>query len=634
MNTIVCYIDYPGRYDSQVNYAANTIECEWCLIEKDKYHRGCTGEIITCTLDALLASLCGFLEKRARYRIISNNARLAILNSDIVARLEDGTLRYRDTSGEWVNRETGSIETVKSVIHVASTKVSIVCLEHCDTGAEVTILGTENYGIVWHEHCRSSNIGSEPTEGMEEITCDLLQGIVSGGIGILSEIVNRYNSVCRKYKLGKPAMTTASQGMESHRWIKGSDKFKQTTCPKALELEIAGHHGGVQLPFGYGRYDGECHMYDISSFYPHLATINPLPVKHVQSHEKPTADDIRQFMAGYYVIARADIKADGYYPFRSGFETLYPSGCIITTVLHNCELQRAILLRHILAIHAASEYETAFALKPNCEHLLSIRTAAERTGDKLTAHWAKCIAVGYCGKVGSKLSCWEDDARVFPVDDKSSWIAATYGRGNMECYRNLFGRVQRKRNDLVTTNGSIAAAGALTAYGRERLWSLVALCGKENVLYVSTDSIVVNSVGKRRIDPYVSGKGFIPGSVRHVCQSDNCVIAGNGIYTLGRKHARQGFSRDGVTGNIKEWTELPDTYEDVIDKASSVPFKFHHNEKGRENDGHEQSTSIQTGLDKGSGSSDRGSKVSGNLFEMGSQDWGEQHTSRHTSKAS
>lgn len=598
MNIIVCYIDYPGRYDSQVNYAASTIDCEWMLLQKDKYHHGCTGEVYACTLDTLLASLCGFLQARARYRVITNNARLAILNSDLVAGIEAGTLRYRDTSGEWVNRETGSIETVKSVIHVASPKVSIVCLEHSDTKAEVTILGTENYGITWHEQVSAANKDSEYDTSKVEYRCKLLPELEGDGLQILSNIMACYDSMCRKYKLGKPAMTTASQGIESHRWIKNNYKFKQTTCPKALELEIAGHHGGVQLPFGYGQYSGECHMYDISSFYPHLATINKLPVKHVATHDRPTIRDLQTVMDGSYVIARVEVRADGHYPLRSGFETLYPSGTTIITVLHRCELERACTLSQLASCLSAAEYECEFALKPNCEHLLSIRTTAERTGDKLTAHWSKCIAVGYCGKVGSKLSCWEDSAQVFDVDGRQSWIESDFKTGQNKSYRSLFGRVQTKRDDLVTVNGSIAAAGALTAYGRERLWALVALCGKENVLYVSTDSIITNSIGHRRIMPYVSNGTFKPGELRLIKSSDNCTIAGNGIYCIGSKYARQGFS-NGSTGAVEvEWTELHETYEDVIDKAASVPFKFHTNEKEKDEDAQHKEYGIPSEMPK------------------------------------
>lgn len=580
MNTIALYIDYPGRYQSGVNYAASTIDCEFTQVSGSTTSGFSQGEVYACKLSDLWSTISELLKGKSRYRIITNNARLCALNSDLLSAIEHGAYSYRNTTQKWLNIDTGEEERCQSIISVFSPKVCIACLDHVKSKSEVTILDTANYGFVWHEQVKVCEDYSGEEQGSGLLQCKILSDEPACGIALLSTMIGRYNLYCSRYKLGKPAMTLASQGAESHRWIKGHHRWKQTRCPKALQLEIAGYHGGVAMPFGYGRYDGECHMYDISSFYPSLGVSSHVPTEHIQTNEHPTTGDLEYCVKEFYCIARVDIEADGYYPLRSGFETVYPRGCTVTAVLHQAELERALSHHQIRRVHLLACYGRGRPFAANMRHLLSVRQAAEKAEDKFLCLTAKGIANAWWGKVGSRLSCWTDDEAVFGIPELETWVSVSGATGQISSYRSVFGRVQRKREDLIPAEGSIAAAGALTAYGRERLWALVDLCGKENVLYVSTDSIIVNRQGKRRVDPYVYRGGYSPGSIREIQESDSCTIAGIGLYSIGRRYARQGYSRETDGSEAVEWTELPSTYEEVMAKADIVPFVHQFTKQG------------------------------------------------------
>lgn len=532
------------------------------------------GEIITCKLSHVTARVLAQLEKGKAYRLICSHARLVYKWSDMQSYVDNGTLVHRDIGGEFVSRNDGSSKKAYGPMLVLDDRPEIALLNVGEPRCELCLMGIANLGIDWDR---------SPFRTEDTIEC-------------LEALHEQYIYLCRKHRLGKHAITYAGQGQAVYNMSPGRADIRQTTVPEVLNLEIAAYLGGRQETYGYGHYKGPCGLYDVSAFYPHIAVQSKLPFQlHGYVRDIP-AEVVRESLAKYYCIACVDLRGhDDYYAVRAGFKTLYPTqeG---TYYLHHCELQRALHLGYVARTRLLATYFADRILSSPVSYLLSLRQSAENAGRKLESHYLKLIVNGMIGRLGSRFSCWDDTPEVLPPDRDCTWIESRYGSGEQTKMRSIGWRVQRCSQEYVPAVGSQAIAGAIAAYGRDWLWSLMAYAGRENVLCCSTDSLLVAGAGVLRCDLLARQMGFQPGAVRLVARATSCTIASPGVYSIGDRSGRQGYGTVDRTENEMEGrnrrlsqagdqpeihggyapenSPFPHSYAAVMSRAERTPFTF------------------------------------------------------------
>jgi len=574
MHVIFCYTRLPGEYNDSYEYDEMQVPCELLLQSDERKGHIDNGEYKRGTLFGLFAMLRPWILKRSRYRLVCNYARLVMKSISMQSELDNDLLSFRSIPGQWVNRETGSVLTERSIVVVQAERPTIAVLESISLGTELEVLDINNYGIAWDKHVDTPVSLSWHLNEEEAVRCKIADDYYGDGLTLLAKLYNAYGSVVKRYRLGHHAMTYASQGEGAYYARTNPVEIRQTTDPAVLAMEEQAYFGGIATNYGYGHFKGPCAMWDISAFYPSIATRASVPIRLLSRFGECDADTLSGFIRKGYCIAKVHLRfPDGYYPKREQFRTVYPRIGFVG-YLHHCELQRAIELGHAWKIEKGAVYESGTILKQCAEHLLSARKAAEDRRDALTGHYLKCMSNGWLGKYGSRLSCWEDCDNIPASSEGREWTASAIGSGILTEYRTIAGRVQRKRDDLLPYKGAIRIAGAITALGRELIQAFIGFAGKENVLYVSTDSLVVNSIGDRKLASLAANGSFSPGSIRRQCQADSCVIAGVGLYSIGHREGRQGFKPDIEGGYDPANSPLPNSYSAVMLKASLVPFRF------------------------------------------------------------
>lgn len=574
MNTILCYVKLPYPHTQNSLPDVGLIRFEVTLQSSYKRKHPGNGEYREGYIHDLFDHLGKWFDDGKRFRIITNYAKVLIQHSDLSNHIHSKDLILSDVSGKWVNRDNGEVQEVQSIIACIDENPIILCMYRDYSQSSIAVLDIGNYGVIWEENVTRVDTGDNGIMDEELFKCAIAGDYQGSGLSVLCTLYNHYAKICRDNKFGDPSYTYASQGNGAYYATAKPAEIRQTTNKDALSIEIQAHYGGVRMPFGYGHYKGECAMYDISAFYPSIARTALLPVELHFSEGPIREEKLETYLEKYYCIAKVDLRSpNGWYPLRGKFTTSYPAEDF-TAYLHHCELQRAIALKQIDKIHYVCVYGKSSILSNAMDNLLSARMDCIRKNDKLGETYCKAIAVGWLGKLGSKLSCWEDVNNVIPVESNGEWDSVSFPACAKSKFRSIDGRVQRKRDDLVPYLGSIAIAGAITAYGRELLWSYLNYVGRENVLYTDTDGFICCGAGMRKANALAIRAGFSPGILRRIVTADCCTIASIGCYEIGARHGQQGYSKDIEGGYDPATTPLKGSFAAVMHKASKVTFSF------------------------------------------------------------
>lgn len=582
MNTILLYIRLP--HPQTECSLSDPLLCRFQATLQSTYKRRhpSSGEYCEGYLSEVFAHLSGWFSEGNKFRIVTNHAKILIEHSDLSERIKCGEYSLRDVPGKWVSRDTGEVKDISSAIVCVNESPLILCLDRAYRGEDITILDLGNYGIKWEEHVTRTNHDNLTWADDEQYRCKIAGDFQGDGLAVLACIYDHYAKVCRDNRFGEPSYTYASQGNGAYYGRRNPVEIRQTTDSRALAIEILSHYGGVRLPFGYGRFTGECAMYDISAFYPSIARSAEAPTSLVGVWSETEESLLPVSLQYFYCIAKVDLRSpDGRYPHRKFTETTYPTEDF-TAYLHHPDLQRALTLGHVTKVHCICTYDRGKILADSMDNLLSARAKCLKCGDKLGEHICKCIAVGWLGKLGSKLSVWEDVDDVIPPADNAEWNTVIHGLPDRDRHRSIYGRVQRKREDLVPYLGGIAIAGAITAYGRELLWSLIDYAGPENVLYADTDGIICCRAAMRRLDALTQGAGFRPGVLRRVATGTECTIASIGVYAIGDKQGHQGYGPEIEGGYDPSTSPLTGSFAATMHRASQAQFTFYHHHERSE----------------------------------------------------
>lgn len=548
MHTIYCFTHLTHGYDSHAEYDASKITCH-VFIEPDRPNGcKCGGEIFAVPLSDLFGKLDYVVSDKSRYRMFCNHGQLVIRNSDLLECLELGHIGHREIKSQYLNRESGDVESHQSILSAVCDYPLIVAMEYLARKTEVTVIDCANYGIDWDTMLEYVNGDVDQSDEMPLYKSSKLGILPAEGLLVLHHLLDRYRDLCKRCMLGRPALTYASQGQASYYIRADAVPIRQTGNTAALNLEISAYRGGVVRANGYGRYKGECHLWDISACYPYHATIRRVPFALSQYYANPCPETVEKCVRYYYCIAKVRLDSSKAIPRPFDVPFKHDADGVYAACVHDWELKELLSCDVGLEVVEIAAYQSDTILAANAAHLLGIRTTAERNGQKLTAHYAKVIANGYHGKLGSRMGLWVDIDGIIPPGPNAHWTQRLASGGPVQQLRSVGYRVQIRRDDLIPYQSSVAIAGALTAYGRETLLSLIDYCGESHVLHCCTDSLIVDEVGNRRLSFLGQHKQWLPGGLRSVESSTECIVAGIGLYCIGAREARQGYASGTTTG--------------------------------------------------------------------------------------
>lgn len=322
--------------------------------------------------------------------------------------------------------------------------------------------------------------------------------------------------------LGNWGHTSAAIGWNAyrHRFMLGG------ICMHGLEvvddLERDSYYGGMTEARRIGRISGGVSQLDVNALYPAVMANHSFPCELELSSElgHKHEGDIWRNPLDYIADVRIDSNADTYPKRSPGMGTIHCNGRF-TTTLAGPELKRASDAGHIHSHGRWAKYRRTNLFGRHVRHFWSARMAARQSGDFLGDVLAKSCSNSLYGRFARRGDywepltdhvCWNPNWKILSPAEQVAWLMMTghdlgkqialagpsFGLDRMirQIGRHWQVRAERKAHP----NAFPAIAAYVTAWGREAMRMLIRQVGERNVWRIATDSITVNSIGRRNAE--------------------------------------------------------------------------------------------------------------------------------------
>ncbi len=317
-------------------------------------------------------------------------------------------------------------------------------------------------------------------------------------VRIIRQAFLAFRDFVREHDLGVMQATLASQALTAYRHRFMPTQILIHTKEEALELERESYHGGRTEAFWYGPHYGKLYKLDINSMYPFIMRENEISARYVgyfptyKGHLWRAAERDYNRVAECWISTKSPV-----YGVVRGSRLIFPVGTF-RTVLAEPELRHAEREGHIKEIGRWAIYERENLFREFIDYFYSVRQHYQKAGNDAFAFMAKILMNSLYGKFGQA-------GRVWIETDEYTWTQEQEGLYQVDPetppirIRNRLGRTQVLLTDTEAHNSSPVIASEITSHARLLLWALIEQAGRENVVYVDTDSLVLSEAGYQKL---------------------------------------------------------------------------------------------------------------------------------------
>jgi hypothetical protein len=357
-----------------------------------------------------------------------------------------------------------------------------------------------------------------------------------------------------RHNLGNFAKTLPAQafGAFRHRFMKR--RILIDSNPRALNLARRSYVGARVEARWDGAIPAPAFLYDVNSMYASVMAECYVPIWLRGHYTWPSDAELSKWLRNYEVIADVDLEVTApALPYRGMDRLVFPVGSY-SAILAAPELRLARKHGWVRKARSAAVYERAPIFREYVDYFWVLRTQARLSGDAALDMVAKLFLNSLYGKFGQRGRRFEEEGRG-EVSKVEAWTEYNLDDGSRRTYRQLGDLVQQLRTDGESHDSHPAIASTIVSAARVKLWRLMNVAGPENVLYVDTDSLMVNQVGADRLERDQVGDGLGELKLQTVIQSGE--IRGQKDYTINGERHIKGIRRNAVEvapGEFKQET--------------------------------------------------------------------------------
>jgi predicted regulator of Ras-like GTPase activity (Roadblock/LC7/MglB family) len=310
-----------------------------------------------------------------------------------------------------------------------------------------------------------------------------------------------------------------------------------------LHLERAAYYGGRLEAYQLGRTAGPVYQLDANGLYPYVMKEYTYPVKLIRHEIAPPVQWLSDRIHDYGVIASVLLDTKETFPKRPvGGKTYYPTG-VYRTVLCGPELATALVTGSVIRVESAALYELAPLFGGFVDFFHGERLRWREEGNPAFERLAKLLLNGLSGKFAQRAPRHvEAPDQIAP----KPWCKWSENDKLNDCRRRFraVGRVaQEEVEDGETHQSSPVISAYITSHGRRIMEMFKHDARRENVLYMDTDSLIVNQEGFDRL--LLAGHVHRDrlGALKLECEANAVHINGLKDYYLGGKVVRGAVKR-------------------------------------------------------------------------------------------
>lgn len=300
--------------------------------------------------------------------------------------------------------------------------------------------------------------------------------------------------------LGSAAISRAGQAWTAyrHRFMQ-ADIFIDDN-EKALRIARDSYIGGRTEAWHINTTLPDVTVLDVNALYPSVMRHNLYPTKLIGVYKRVSLEELGDLCSKYCVVACVTIDTDEpIYPERIKTGIVFPVGRFTTTLATpeiDCGLQRG----HIRECSQCAVYECADLFTNYMDEVYALRLAYKKAGDLAGYNNMKHLMASLYGKFGQRGGHEEIIGKCL---DTALHVETELDLDTGKRYRVRYiaGVILCRALDEETRDSHPAIAAHVTAYGRQILWAGAETAGLQNVYYMDTDSLHVNSAGLSRMQP-------------------------------------------------------------------------------------------------------------------------------------
>jgi hypothetical protein len=329
-------------------------------------------------------------------------------------------------------------------------------------------------------------------------------------VEILAAGIEAYVIWLRSGMAGNWQMTGAAQSWSHFRHSHMTHRILIHNDSEAIAAERAAMHTGRAEAWQWGKIDRDkLWEYDWSNSYPRIAQSEDLPASLFGTCSVSDAGKLPGMWRKYKVLADVTISVrQPCVPMSTGERTIWPTG-VFRTMLWDPEL--ALVMQHgeITEVHKVWLYRKAPLLKDWAEWILSSLGKTDQSVPEwqklILKHWSRALI----GRFGMRYKQWQK--------------FATAPTSRIFCSE-LYDRESGERSEIMQVGTDVFTLGELTetndacpqitsyimSAARAKLWRVCSSVGRDNVVYMDTDSLVVSFKGHNTIQS-ANGRGDFAG---------------------------------------------------------------------------------------------------------------------------
>lgn len=319
-------------------------------------------------------------------------------------------------------------------------------------------------------------------------------------VGILSTALIQYLRWMKTGAAGNWQMTGSSQAWAHWRHNFYTDKVLIHHDKEATEAERRALHTGRAEAWRWGRDpSAPVYEYDWQNAYPRVARDIAVPTRYLGFSTRVSARSLPKLWQRYAILADVTVRVEQpIVPTRTKDGILWPVGEFDTT-LWDPELRLLIDAGADVRVRRAWMYQKSPALHDWAEWILngihSDQVRDLRWLPIVLKHWSRSLI----GRFAMRYQTWEHAARL--PDERiaiGTYVDAQTGEqtDTMQLGADLYllGEFQEAPNACPQITGYIMSEA------RAKLWRVIQYVGADAILYMDTDSLLVNARGHGRIE--------------------------------------------------------------------------------------------------------------------------------------
>lgn len=314
-------------------------------------------------------------------------------------------------------------------------------------------------------------------------------------VEILAEVWRRLMVWVENEDLGNWKLSGAGQSWAAFRHRFMDHRLLVHEDDDARDAERAASHTGRCEAWQHGKLTaGPYTEWDFHCAYATIGRDCAVPIKLAGAMYRPTLEKVLAATATRAVLVECEVTTDvPVLPVRGESGISWPVGSFVSTVWEN-ELGMALATGARITVTRAWLYRRAPALERFCGWVLEGVGRAPADIDPVVRialkHWSRALI----GRTAARWSRWEV---VGSRDVADVSLGKVHDVADDDVYM-----MMQLGNQLIRQVGAPDnphAMGAILSWvmaeARCRLWEVMCLAGIENVVYVDTDSAIVNTLG-------------------------------------------------------------------------------------------------------------------------------------------